>query len=100
MLYYESVLRELGPEQDDWMRMFLVPGMMHCGGGPGPNTFDSLTALEQWREKGMAPAAMLGTNRESGLKRADLRVPAVREIQGLGRFEGLRELGLHEALSP
>ena len=36
VLYYESVLREMGPEQDDWMRMFLVPGMAHCGGGAGP----------------------------------------------------------------
>src|SRR6185503_8247983 len=32
--YYESVLREMGSSQADWMRMFLVPGMQHCGRGP------------------------------------------------------------------
>ena len=84
VLYYESVLHEMGPEQDDWMRLFLVPGMMHCGGGPGPNTFDSLTALEQWREKGLAPAAMLGTNRESGLKRPICAYPEYAKYKGSG----------------
>ena len=87
MLYYESVLREMGPEQDDWMRMFLVPGMMHCGGGPGPNTFDSITALEQWREKGLAPAAMLGTNRESGLKRPICAYPEYAKYKGAGDLQ-------------
>jgi tannase/feruloyl esterase len=84
VLYYESVLREMGPREDDWMRMFLVPGMQHCGGGPGPNTFDSLTALEQWREKGLAPAAMLGTNRESGLKRPICAYPEYAKYKGTG----------------
>ncbi len=32
----------------------MVPGMHHCGGGPGPNTFDMLPMLEAWVEKGIA----------------------------------------------
>lgn len=36
-------------------RLFMVPGMQHCVGGPGPNTFDTLTALEQWVESGNPP---------------------------------------------
>ena len=36
-------------------RLFMVPGMLHCSGGPGPNTFDTVTALEQWVEQGKAP---------------------------------------------
>ena len=99
VLYYESVLREMGPEQDDWMRMFLVPGMRHCGGGPGPNTFDSITALEQWREKGRSPGRDARHEPRVGPEAPDLRVPRVREVQGLGRSEGRRELGVHEALS-
>jgi feruloyl esterase len=39
-------------------RLFLVPGMEHCGGGPGPNEFDTLTPLEQWVEHGVAPDAI------------------------------------------
>ena len=66
MLYYESVLNKMGRNQGDFTRLFLVPGMAHCGGGPGPNTFDSIGALEQWREKGVAPAQMMGFNRRPG----------------------------------
>jgi feruloyl esterase len=84
VLYYESVLREMGPEQDDWMRLFLVPGMAHCRGGPGPNTFDSITALERWREKDVAPSEMLGTNRETGLKRPICAYPQYARYDGSG----------------
>ena len=37
------------------MRLFMVPGMGHCGGGPGPNQFNAFSALERWRESGAAP---------------------------------------------
>jgi Tannase and feruloyl esterase len=44
------------------VRLFMVPGMSHCGGGPGPNVFDTLTALDDWVEKGTAPASLLATH--------------------------------------
>jgi feruloyl esterase len=44
------------------MRLFLVPGMHHCGGGPGPNTFETLTALDNWVEHGIAPDSILATH--------------------------------------
>lgn len=84
VLYYESVRKELGPEQGDWMRMFLEPGMGHCRGGPGINTFDSLTALEQWREKDKAPAEILGSNRETGASRPLCPYPQAAEYKGSG----------------
>jgi Tannase and feruloyl esterase len=84
VLYYETVLRELGPKQDDWMRLFLVPGMGHCGGGPGPNSFDSLTALETWREQDEAPAEMLATNRQTGLARPVCAYPSYAQYDGSG----------------
>jgi feruloyl esterase len=40
---------------NDYYRMFMVPGMGHCSGGPGTTSFDMLTALEQWVEHGKAP---------------------------------------------
>ena len=40
-------------------RLFMVPGMHHCEGGPGPNTFDTLTALETWVEHGQAPEIIM-----------------------------------------
>jgi len=42
-------------------RLFLVPGMLHCGGGEGPSTVDLQTALETWVEHARAPEAVLGT---------------------------------------
>jgi feruloyl esterase len=53
--YYSSILSKMGPHQGDWLRLFMVPGMDHCGGGPGPNQFPVVTAMENWRERGRAP---------------------------------------------
>jgi feruloyl esterase len=44
----------------------MVPGMNHCGGGPGPNTFDTLTALEKWVEQSVAPDTLLATHTNGG----------------------------------
>ena len=84
VLYYENVREEMGPEQDDWMRLFMVPGMGHCGGGPGPNTFDTLSALEQWREQGAAPEEMTGSNPQSGLTRPICPYPEYAQFTGIG----------------
>lgn len=55
--YYKQLVSTLGqPTVDNAVRLYMVPGMGHCGGGEGPNVFDMLTALEQWREHGTAPA--------------------------------------------
>jgi len=40
------------------VRLFMVPGMQHCIGGPGPNVFDTLTPLEAWVEQDLAPASI------------------------------------------
>jgi feruloyl esterase len=47
-------------------RLFLVPGMYHCAGGPGPTTFDFLTPLTQWVEAGVAPQQVVASHVESG----------------------------------
>jgi hypothetical protein len=54
--YYNNVVRTIGQKQaDDSVPLFFAPGMAHCGGGEGPNVFDALTSLEQWREQGKRP---------------------------------------------
>jgi feruloyl esterase len=47
-------------------RLFLAPGMGHCGGGPGPNTWDKLPALVDWVENGIAPDSIIATHRSDG----------------------------------
>jgi feruloyl esterase len=44
-----------------YARLFMVPGMYHCSGGPGPNTFDALTPLVTWVETGVAPETVVAT---------------------------------------
>jgi Tannase and feruloyl esterase len=56
--YYESVTKTMGPATADFYRMFMVPGMAHCGGGAGTSTFDAFTPLVQWVERGAAPATI------------------------------------------
>ena len=63
--YYDAVNKKLGGTQDDWMRLFLMPGVGHCGGGVGPDQADFLGALEQWREKGVAPS-QINASRPAG----------------------------------
>jgi hypothetical protein len=62
--YRESVEKKLGGSRadiDKFYRLFMVPGMGHCAGGPGPNMFDMLPPIEDWVEKGMAPARIVAT---------------------------------------
>jgi feruloyl esterase len=47
-------------------RLFMAPGMGHCGGGAGPNDFDELIALEQWVEQGKAPDMITATHSTNG----------------------------------
>ncbi len=53
--YYSSVLAATGPGREDWVRLFLVPGMGHCSGGSGTDQAHYMGALERWRESGIAP---------------------------------------------
>ncbi len=55
--YYKSVLDRMGgaAKVSDSYRLFMVPGMGHCGGGEGTSTFDMVTALDAWVTQGKAP---------------------------------------------
>ena len=67
--YYKRVVDTLsgaGLQPADSIRLFMVPGMGHCGGGEGPNTFDMASALEQWKEQGHAPVRIVASHRTSG----------------------------------
>jgi feruloyl esterase len=59
--YYEDVQQVMGRGVDHFFRFFFVPGMHHCAGGPGLNTFDAFSALVAWVEKGQAPERIVAT---------------------------------------
>ena len=81
--YYDRV-RARVPAADGSMRLFLAPGVLHCGGGPGPDKFDALTALEQWVEHGTAPASMVATKANSPISRPLCPYPQVAKYTGTG----------------
>ena len=60
--YYEKLVKALGQKQvEGALRLYMVPAMGHCGGGEGPNVFDTLSALEKWREKDAAPREIVAS---------------------------------------
>jgi feruloyl esterase len=59
--YYQSVLDRMGVPTQSFFRLFMVPGMFHCGGGVGASSFDMLTALRDWVERGTAPDRILAS---------------------------------------
>jgi feruloyl esterase len=62
--FYEDLAEKTGgyKKLQGQARLFMVPGMLHCNGGPGPNSFDTLSALEQWVEKGVAPDSIVASH--------------------------------------
>jgi feruloyl esterase len=67
--YYSRVLDTLGgaDKVHNSYRLFMAPGMGHCGGGEGPNTFDMVAALEAWVERGQAPNQILASHATNGV---------------------------------
>ncbi len=69
------------------LRLFMVPGMAHCSAGPGPENFDTLTALENWVEKGKAPTSIMATATEPGAMKRTMPLcpfPAQAVYKGTG----------------
>lgn len=70
--YVETVTRTMGGKAatDEFLRLFMVPGMGHCLGGPGADTIDYLGALERWVEAGEAPERLLGAKLKQAAPRS------------------------------
>jgi feruloyl esterase len=90
--YYESVAKANGgiDATKSFYRFFPAPGMAHCGGGAGPNTFDALGALESWVEKGTAPDAIPASHSSNGRvdrTRPLCAYPAVAKYSGHGSID-------------
>ena len=67
IVYYKGLVDTLGDRPvDQSVRLYMVPGMGHCGGGEGPNVFDMLSPLEQWREHGKAPGEVIASFLDDG----------------------------------
>jgi pimeloyl-ACP methyl ester carboxylesterase len=56
--YYDEV-KARDPKADEYVKMFLMPGVLHCGGGAGPDTVDWAAAIDGWVESGKAPERII-----------------------------------------
>jgi feruloyl esterase len=70
--------------------LFMAPGMAHCGGGEGPNTFDKMTVMERWQEKGQAPERIVASHITGGKvdrSRPLCAYPQVARYKGTGSID-------------
>ena len=67
--YVKKVERVVGGEDaaDEFMRLYLIPGMNHCRGGPGVDTFDWVSEIQAWVEDGDAPGTVIGYRRDGDI---------------------------------
>ena len=81
--YYQAVVKTMGglSATEQFAKLFLLPGVAHCGGGQGPNNFDALTAITAWVTKDSAPSSLPATSTgSSGTVTASLPIYAYPNI--------------------
>lgn len=63
--HYEEA-KKIDSQLDQYIRMYLLPGVLHCGGGPGPNEADWLSLVSDWVEKGVVPDRVVVSKKKDG----------------------------------
>jgi feruloyl esterase len=90
--YYTKAVAANGgrAKTDGSMRLFMVPGMNHCGGGEGPNAFEKLDVVVKWVEQGKAPDQVIAshsTNGQVDRTRPLCPYPQVAKYKGSGSID-------------
>jgi feruloyl esterase len=66
--YFDDVVKATGKDVvGKSVQLYMVPGMGHCRGGEGTDTFDLMAAMEQWMSRGTAPGQILASHTTDGL---------------------------------
>ena len=88
--YYEAVVAKNGRGTSDFARLFMMPGVAHCGGGIGPDRVDAVTAAIDWVEKNKAPDSLVAskvTNGTVARTRPLCPYPQVARYKGQGSID-------------
>jgi feruloyl esterase len=86
----EGKRQEALQRTQEFARLFLLPGVGHCGGGAGPDTFDGLSPLQQWVEQGLAPDEIVASKILNGVTTSTRPIcpyPALPRYRGAGNPE-------------
>jgi feruloyl esterase len=88
--YYQRVLRQMGGAEktSQFVRLFLAPGVAHCGGGEGPAPYGQLDMLLSWVEEGKPPVTLTAARRDQTgaitRSRPLCQYPLVAKYKGIG----------------
>jgi feruloyl esterase len=85
--YYERVRETMGAATSDFFRLFMMPGVFHCSGGPGPDRAPLMTTLVRWVDQGAAPDRIVATKREGDKETRSMTLcpyPQVPKYDGKG----------------
>ena len=90
--YYQAVQDRMGglASTQKFARLFMFPGVLHCGGGTAPNTFDLLTSLMNWVENKAAPTTVVAARSDNGTvvrTRPVFPYPLVARYTGTGSID-------------
>jgi feruloyl esterase len=103
--YYKNVLKSSGNQAEASIRLFMAPGMDHCGGGEGPSAFDMDDALSQWVKHDKAPALIVAAHLPPGpaahtsdRTRPLCAYPRVAKYKGTGSIRRCIQFRLHETV--
>jgi tannase/feruloyl esterase len=80
VLFYSNLLGAIPESEHGQFRLFMVPGMDHCGGGEGASTFDPLGTLDAWTTSGHAPERIVATRTPSPNPNAPKLTPISRPL--------------------
>ena len=64
--FYKAVSDASGLPDQNWVRLFMAPGMAHCSGGEGPDTFDKIKVMEEWVESDKTPKQIIAAHKTAG----------------------------------
>jgi Tannase and feruloyl esterase len=63
--FVREIRKTVGPDTDQFLRLYMVPGVQHCGGGEGPDKIDFLSAILAWTEDGVAPGSITARKKDT-----------------------------------
>ena len=65
-IFFRNVVKAVGPEAEQSLALFMLPGVGHCGGGPGPDSFDKMGTIADWVERGLKPSRIVASHVTDG----------------------------------
>jgi feruloyl esterase len=86
-VFYSNVLKAVGAKAERAIALFMLPGVGHCGGGEGPDTFERMAAISAWVEEGRKPSRIVASRVRDGKidrTRALCSFPYVAKYSGTG----------------